>query len=546
MLPATCARCRQAFTVRDADLKFYENFSVPPPRFCPECRLQHRLQFRNERTLYKRQSTLSQKPIISIYHAANKYPVYAVDEWWSDNWDALEYGQDFDFNRPFFEQFQELLLKVPRIALFNVHPENSDYCQQAYNNKNCYLCSVVKDCEDSMYLTHTNNTKDSYDSSHTQNLQFCHECLDSDKLYECVECQGCQNSNNLIYCYDCIGCSSCLGSAGLRNKKYYIFNKPYSKEEYEKKLASLDLGSFINYQKYKQHFHTISQKAIHRADWNLNTFDCLGNYLIHAKNCFHCFDSFEIEDCSYCTWTFESQNCQDIYGMGTSSFVYQSVGVEKLNTSAFNTFVSDSNDVFYSDLCFYSHNLFGCASLRRKKHCILNKQYSPEAYANLRAKIIAHMQTTGEWGEFFPIGLSPFAYNESVAQEYFPITPETAHAQGFNWHEEDQKEYQKATMELPDHIREAQDEIADGLFACATCQKNYKIPPQELNFLQKMNVPLPRKCPLCRYMERFKMRNPRTLYDRECQKCGTAIKTTYAPERPEKIYCEKCYLATVE
>ena len=32
------------------------------------------------------------------------------------------------------------------------------------------------------------------------------------------------------------------------------------------------------------------------------------------------------------------------------------------------------------------------------------------------------MKSTGEWGEFFPHEMSPFGYNETVAQEYFPMT----------------------------------------------------------------------------------------------------------------------------
>jgi hypothetical protein len=36
------------------------------------------------------------------------------------------------------------------------------------------------------------------------------------------------------------------------------------------------------------------------------------------------------------------------------------------------------------------------------------------------------MKSTGEWGEFFPLPLSPFGYNETVAQDYFPLTSEEA------------------------------------------------------------------------------------------------------------------------
>jgi len=37
------------------------------------------------------------------------------------------------------------------------------------------------------------------------------------------------------------------------------------------------------------------------------------------------------------------------------------------------------------------------------------------------------------------------------------------------------------------------------------------------------------------------LRNPRKLFERKCDKCGMEMITTYAPERLEKVYCEKCY-----
>jgi len=39
----------------------------------------------------------------------------------------------------------------------------------------------------------------------------------------------------------------------------------------------------------------------------------------------------------------------------------------------------------------------------------------------------------------------------------------------------------------------------------------------------------------------LKQLNPMQIYDRQCDKCGVEIKTSYAPDRPEIIYCEKCY-----
>jgi hypothetical protein len=36
------------------------------------------------------------------------------------------------------------------------------------------------------------------------------------------------------------------------------------------------------------------------------------------------------------------------------------------------------------------------------------------------------MQTTGERGEFFPAQMSTFGYNESIANDFYPLTKQEA------------------------------------------------------------------------------------------------------------------------
>lgn len=79
------------------------------------------------------------------------------------------------------------------------------------------------------------------------------------------------------------------------------------------------------------------------------------------------------------------------------------------------------HNVLYSLHCSASSNLFGCIGLRNKEYCIFNKQYTKEEYNALVPQIIEHMKKTGEWGKFFHPSLSPFGYNETVANEYFPV-----------------------------------------------------------------------------------------------------------------------------
>ncbi|MBT7736975.1 hypothetical protein HN709_04770, partial [Candidatus Peregrinibacteria bacterium] len=140
--------------------------------------------------------------------------------------------------------------------------------------------------------------------------------------------------------------------------------------------------------------------------------------------------------------------------MGHGEFVYEGLGVEAVNNCAFNTFVSDSSDAFYSDISFHCMDIFGCVGLRSKKFCIFNKEYSKEDYADLRAKIIDHMKKTGEWGQFFPVSVSPFHYNETAANYRYPLEKERAFENGYKWKDPDPKEYATQTYEIPDDVKE--------------------------------------------------------------------------------------------
>ncbi len=141
----SCKQCKKEFEVTDADREFYQKLDVLEPTLCPECRQQHRAAWRNERTLYTNTCGLCKKQMISIYSpdviAGREKPfvVYCQECWWSDKWDPLQYGIEYDASRPFFEQFKELQTSVPRVTLLNTNSENSEYTNYAGNNKNCYF-----------------------------------------------------------------------------------------------------------------------------------------------------------------------------------------------------------------------------------------------------------------------------------------------------------------------------------------------------------------------------------------------------------------------
>jgi hypothetical protein len=109
------------------------------------------MAFRNERVLYKVKSDFSGKDIFSSYSPDSGYKVYEKEVWLTDQWEPMDYAQDYDFSKPFFKQFDELLHKVPLKNLNVVNGVKSDFSNNATDPKNCYLCFNAGYIEDCMY-----------------------------------------------------------------------------------------------------------------------------------------------------------------------------------------------------------------------------------------------------------------------------------------------------------------------------------------------------------------------------------------------------------
>ena len=125
-----CQNCKQDFKIFSEDLTFYEQMTVPLPTFCPDCRAQRRFMWRNERTLYKRKCDLCQKSFICLYTEDAPYTIYCKECWYGDGWDPISFGVDYNPSKTFFEQFKDLMHKVPRLGIWTVQCANSEYTNQ--------------------------------------------------------------------------------------------------------------------------------------------------------------------------------------------------------------------------------------------------------------------------------------------------------------------------------------------------------------------------------------------------------------------------------
>ena len=561
-----CQNCKCDFVIEQADFNFYEKMKVPAPTFCSKCRLQRRLIFRNEHTLYKSVCGLCKKNTISIYSPDYKYPVYCSKCWYSDKWDPMQYGFDFDFSISFFEQFKKLMTLVPRPALDVVGSVNCEFNNSMSNSKNCYLCFRVHRSQDMLY---TYRAKPS---------SFCTDCFgvfNSTWLYGSVECVDCTNSKYLEYSsgcvesfflYNCRNCMSCFMCSSLRNKQYCFKNQQLSKEEYKKRISEIDFGSYEVVQANLLLFKKMKEGAIRKSSLIIKSNNVTGDNIRNSNNCRFCFDVADTDNGAYLLEVLTpSKDIMDENGGGRNELVYES-SIAHSSNCKFCLEVADCRNIIYSNYCEHNHDLFGCIGLMHKQYCIFNKQYKKEEYEKLVVEITKQMNDIPyiginnivyKYGESLPSELSPFAYNESAIQEYFPLNEKEAVKKGYNWKNSERRNYQITIQgeNLADNIKDVEDSILNEFIGCehngncprdtnfcgAICTSSFKIVLQELDFYRKMNIPLPHLCPNCRHYDRLKQKNPIELWDRYCDKCNKDIKTNYAPERPEIVYCEQCY-----
>ena len=533
MVKKICQRTGLEFDITKKEIDLCERMGVPLPNTCPEERIRDVMATRNEWKLYKRKCDFTHEDIISAYDKNTPFPVYKNEIWWGDEWNALDYGRDFDFNKSFFEQFQELQKIVPREGTSVFNSINCDYNGHIRESRNSYLNSLVYKCEDLHYSYWMVNDKDVFDSMYTNDSTLCYMCSDVNGGYNCIVLEESTNCNDCYFSYQLRGCKNCIFCSNLSNKSYYIHNKPCTKGEFEKEKEKILNETLTSFEKAYKHFQDkVKSQAVHRYAHNLNCENVIGDHVYNSKNCINCYESFDAEDGYNSISLSGSRDAHNCYSAGWPGCdrVYYSAVTRGSTDIAFCSYTWSSSSLRYCDSCNACESCFGCIGLHHKKYCILNKQYSKEEYESLLPKIIAHMEKTGEWELFFPPQLSVYAYNETAAQDFFPLEKEKVQNFGWEWKEKDHRDYKKASKEI---------------LACSTCGKNFKIIPSEQKFYKLIKLPIPIDCPECRHKKRFNRKNPLKLFKRTCDNCKKEIRSSYSPKRQEAVYCDQCYLAEI-
>lgn len=543
-VPAAAAAVMRKMSLRCADGR---ELPIPAPRCCPECRKRRRLSFRNDFALYRRRCDRSGRDLISIYPDSAPFPVYSYSEWWGDGWDALEYGAQFDFNRPFFEQFRELRDRVPRLAVYVDNLcENSEFCNQITMSKNCYFLFSGSGNEGCCYCYRCNGSRDCADCLYCIDSELCYECVDLTRSYGCRYSQIISGCSESAFLYDCQECRRCLHCVGLRSADLHIRNRPVTIAEYRAELQRINGASRADVEAMRSELAQMIAMFPRKHLQLLRCENTLGDNVQNSRNSSWVFDCANIEDVHFGQFVQDSKDCVDVNYLCDNTELHYEVATGGINAYrvAFcvDTWPTVSN-LLYCDSCSNgTRDCFGCVGLRAKRFCILNRQYTQVEYERLLPQIIDHLLTTGEWGEFFPQQISPFGYDESTAFDLLPLNQEQAVALGFRWRGADKREYRPATAAVPSRLSETALSAVNELYACRGCSRNFRITTAELNLYRKLEVPPPDRCFQCRHRARVKQRNPARLWERACTRCGVELYSTYAPDGAALIHCEECYL----
>ena len=553
----------------DRDLEYYDKKSpifsgvkylIPSPTLCPDERKRRRLSWRNERKLYQRKCDKTAKPIIALYSPDKPYTVYDQKVWWGDEWSPLDYGSDFDFSRPFFEQLWELHRRVPQINVITSQNENCEFTNLTANCRNCYLIYESSNNEFCEYGCWFQKSEHCLDCSYIHECKYCYEISDSYNCHSLFWSQNCDNCRESHFLSNCLSCTKCFWCVNLVNKSYHIFNNEVTPEQFEtfiKKFFNSNTNEQKQYLKKQQELiNTLPKKFGHI----LQGENCIGDYVRNGKNCFECFHVHDAENCKYAEHIWRSsRNNMDASTVGRNSeWAYECIntGIDASNNNFCIQNWTCSNH-FYCISCFNSHDNFGCISLKKHNHCILNTSYSVAEYETLAGKIIDHMRSTGEWGEFFPTWLSPFGYDETVAQEYYPLSENKIKEKGWRWKGDEETSSYHGPFVTPletqeyderivgyDRAQKNIDTLIGGILQCEVTKKPFKIIKQELAFYIENTIPLPKKHPDQRHKERNNLRNGQTLHERKCDNCSMLIHTTY-DSTAKNVVCENCYLKLV-
>ncbi len=522
-------------------------FGIDLPQIVPEERIRKCLAFLPSTNFFKRYCDHTKKEIFSVYPANTFFPVYDFEYWKNKEFNAQSFFLDFDGSRTFLEQLQEIWQVVPRPAVVNESISDSTNIHNSINIKNSYWIFNSFNLQNCLYSTNLIESNNSLDCSQLYLCNNCYEsvhCFECDNLYYSTQCVSSKNS---WFLFNCNNCENCLCCVNLENKKYHVFNKPVSPEEFGKLKEKMGFYARPLLDLVKDRFQDFLQQFTLPHLFSFNSKGSSGNYLRDCKKVIDSFECYYSKGLINCQSMLSSENClESVYCTGVKNSAY---AVGCANSKRIHSSVScySVENASYSLYCENSKNIFACVGLNNQEYCIFNKQYTKKEYQNIVSKIKKHLKENNLQGTFFPLGFSDYAYNLSLAEEVMPLTKITAQLMGFRWDETQEDasfsilnvkdlDYSVVYSDPPEDLRNLSwQEIKDSIYVCILSGQPFTLTEAEFNFYQDHGLPAPNQCYKERLRERLSRITSPQMFQRECGETGKPLKTVFGSKWKQKI-----------
>jgi len=543
--------CEGEFKIEEGDIEFLKLLRAPAPNFCPICRRMRRFAHLNSSRLFvnKCKAPKHNESIISILPIECPFPVYDYEYFMSDQFDPFLYGGEHKKGESPIGELFSLRKKFPMPSFLNRDPSsvNSEYSNGGRNLKNGYYVWGCYNTENAWYSVYLNKCTNIMDSKVVVDSEFIYESIFCEKSYKSSYLYFSNNCIESTLLFDCKNCQDCFGCVNLRNKRYYVFNQKFSKDEYNEFIQSIYPLSKKQFLVYQEKFWKLVKELPMNGTRNIASENVSGVNLKNSKNLFDVIDSNHSENVRHSdSVTYHNNSMDATFSGGHSNMLYMDSNIGSHSSlvkfSISSKSCTESEFIFNSKNC---NNCFMCFGLQNKSYCILNKQYTKEEYFEKLDEIKTEMLNRGEYSDGPGVEFSAQAYNFSLSQAVYPLDDDAIVKIGGYVAKEQESNARNIEVikyeELPEYIEKISNDILNKAIVCKISGRPFKITPSELEFYKRMKLPLPDIHPSLRIEKRQKLAPDGKKCKSFCRKCNKKIETMLNPDEDYNFYCEDCY-----
>ncbi|MBI4598774.1 hypothetical protein HY734_01090 [Candidatus Uhrbacteria bacterium] len=552
----TCKLTGETWTMDEEEISWYRKFNVPPSNVSPLTRWKTAISFYAGYQWWWNKHAKTGKPVLTYVHPATGLAVLPDIEWFQE--DFSDQGRECDSSQPFFAQFRELQKTVPVLATLNNTEMQNSIAMVSNGDVNSYF--VVACVSRDSFFSINGIGERFMEASNAREIHDAFRVVDSENIRNARYALASKNCHNASFLFDCRDVSDSFFAWNQRHKQYLWFNEQLMKEEWERRIAEVDLSSRAVLKEYeRQFFELVGAQAIWPDMFNVNAEESTGEYLSNVYNCKNCFLVWNgARDLYWVIHGYDrAERCAFVTGTYSASDLYYCCTVANSSNCLFSFHIIGCRNMEYSMQCFNCEDCFGCIGLRNKKFHIFNKSYSEEEYWKKVDEIKTAMLERGEYGEFFPLTMThgylpqsgPGLYLMCEDQEYVRLgwqafDPESHGAIGQDLAQAQQP---LSTDTIPDRFGGPVEEWAGKPILDAKLGRRFSFIKPELAYYKEHGLPLPDEHFISRVQNVVWMSNGASFEDRTCGSCGTVVripKNKIFPNR--RVFCQPCYHVHVQ